>query len=175
MTITTIIFILLGVLCGAIVRIYKAKKSGLFYYNRGSKSKPIHDGLRKYNDNIHYISSPANYFQQFMVFFFILAIVYKDYGLFDTFSFSYYVINIGSAFLIAIGQSNLASYHWQIWINRGCGLPDIDPNENHKSEFAWGKFSFWFSSGKFFNGKRSILLIFVGIIEISLGIFGLYI
>ena len=170
MTIEIIIYIVLACICGAGRRIYASINNGIFYLAQriqSNKKTVIHEKLKKYYNNIHFVASPANYLQQFMVFFLMMGI---NRLIFPEITLLVYLLLILSAFLIAVGQSTLASYHWQIWINRGSGLPDIDPNENHKSEFAVGNKSFWFSTGKLFNGKRSIFLILLGIIQIVLGI-----
>ena len=161
-----IIYIILGSLCGASVRIYHSIHNGLFY-NTNRDKKNIHPKLLKFYKNIHFISSPMNYLQQFMAFFYSLAFIRLLHLEFDVKTI---IMQIVAAFFIAIAQSTLASYHWQIWINRGSGLPDIDPNENHKSEFAVGKTSFWFSTGKLFNGKRSIFLIPLGLLYLAISI-----
>ena len=165
------IYIILAAVFGAVVRIYKSKKNGIVY-NLHRDPKNIHPKLQKYNSNLHFISSPANYFQQFAFFFMVLPIARL---LAPEVTFNNIGLSILSAGLIAVGQSTLASYWWQIWINRGAGLPDIDPNENHMSEFAWGKINFWFSTGKLFNGERSIYLPFLGAIQILAGLLLLFI
>lgn len=176
------IYIILAVVFGAIVRIYKAKKSGLFYNLKRIEKSIIHPKLMKYYKNIHFISSPSNYLQQAMVFILVFAICrllsahgfHGEVFIAPIFHVKKLFFMLLASFLIAIGQSTLASYWWQIWINRGSGLPDIDPKENHMSEFAWGKISFWFSSGKLFNGKRSKFLPFVGALEVIIGLLIIY-
>jgi len=164
--IEVVIYISLAVVLGAMVRVYKAKKSGL-YYNIKRDPENIHPKLEKYNKNIHFISSPSNYLQMGMVFALVFTICRL---LAPELNAQHLVSSVFASYLIAWGQSTLASYWWQIWINRGSGLPDIDPNENYKSEFAWGKISFWFSSSQLFNSKKSIALPFIGALQVIIGI-----
>lgn len=170
MLIISFILILIASILGANSRIWRAKKNGLFYNTRRAANKidmeKIHPKLLKYYKNIHFISSPANYVNQAMFAVLVFCIFYL--------LAPFHWIMIPAACMVAWGQSTLASYWWQIWINRGSGLPDIDPNENHMSEFAWDNISFWFSAGKLFNGKRSIFLPIVGALQILAGFLTIY-
>ena len=161
-----IIYILLGSICGAGVRIYHAIHNGLFYNVVRAESN-IHPKLLKYFKNIHALSSPMNYLQQLMAFFYVFAAIRIMNP-----EFSWIIIlEIIAAGLIALGQSTVASYHWQIWINRGSGLPDIDPNESEKTEIVLFGYSFWISTGKLFNGKNSVYLPLIGLLYITIAIF----
>ncbi len=156
----TVIYIILSILLIASTHIWSAIKSGCFYsVSRGQKP----DMLKKYINNLHYVQTPFWYslFGAFGVILFALfRLMHPD----DIWT------NLASAYLIAQGTSTMAGPFYQGFINVGCGLPFIDPNEKKEVELAnpvSGK-TRWFK--KFWYGKNRIYLAFVGLIMIVLGI-----
>lgn len=76
-----------------------------------------------------------------------------------------------SAYLIAQGTSSMAGPIYQGFVNVGCGLPFVDPNENKSMELAnpfSGK-TIWIK--RFWNGKARIYLAFVGLAMVVTGIY----
>lgn len=156
----TIIYIILSILLVASAHIWSAVKSGCFYsVSRGQKPEM----LKKYINNLHYAQTPFWYslFGAFGVMLFALfRLVHPD----DIW------INLVSAYLIAQGTSTMAGPFYQGFINVGCGLLFVDPNEKAEFELAnpfTGKTK-WYK--KFWNGINRVYLAFAGFLMVVGGI-----
>lgn len=144
----------------AMLRVFSGMKNGAFY------AKAMHPGTKcePYVQNLHRIEAPQ-WYVQFGTFFVLVLLV----GLgAKTHDIMYTIIG---SYLLAQGASSAASYWYQAWINRGSGLPDVDPNENPKAEFAlhvFGKdYSFWWSRPWY--GKRRIWSQYFGVLMMLAG------
>lgn len=155
-------------------RVYVAKLSASFYlvqkYSGGKWKVSKQDKVKFYIENIHRINSPLNYLMQ-LTFFCLMFLGFVNHG---NYSFWAVLFDIVAAFLVATGQSAIASYEWQIWINRGNELPDIDDNESTNSEVVIGRKNFWIKNLKAFNGKKSKRLKYVGVVIIIIGVLVAY-
>jgi len=156
--------IYLGLACvlNAYRRILSGKKNGCFY---GKNTNPPAPELAKCIKNIHYIESPAWYAQFGALFFLVFAIFRLVHPQVD---FGHLMLQIGAAYLVTMGSSGMANYDFQGYINVGCGLPWVDPNENPKSEFAIGSIHFWW--WRPWCGKRRRYVPFIGMAATILGI-----
>ena len=145
----------------AINRILSGIENGAFY---AKGSKTIHPKIKKYVNNYHFIETPRWYAMFGSLFFLIFAILKLKT---PEYEFDILCQQILATLLLTMGSSHLGGLWYQIWINRGSGLPDIDPNENPMSEFAFWRWSFWWKRP--FYGKRRKLLPLIGIIFIIVG------
>lgn len=161
MRLETIIYLILSVLLVASTHIWSAVKSGCFYAV-SRQDKPAM--LKKYIENLHYVQTPF---------------WYSLFGAFGVMLFAMFRLenpeiiwmNLLSAYLIAQGTSTLAGPFYQGFVNIGCGLPFVDPNEKKELELAdpvTGKKK-WFK--RFWYGKNRIYLAFAGAAMIALGIY----
>lgn len=162
----TSIYIVVACVIGAMVRVAFSIALALFY-DAFDSDDVFNERLKFYADNVHGLASPANYLMQGIFFVWVFTLTHN---INPSYELNILVPKSLCAFFIAVGQSTLGSHDWQKWINRGNGRPDYDPNENHMSEFKIGHFSFWYSTLKVFNGKKSRWLILLGSLLIVTGI-----
>jgi hypothetical protein len=156
-------YLLISCLLSSIVRIFNGMKNGCFYSKGNKYPVPL---LEKYVKNLHFIETPLWYCQFGSLFFSTLAIFRCLNYTTNVFEI---LLQVGAALLVVMGSSGMASFHFQGFINHGSNLPWVDPNENPKSEFAWGKISFWWYRPWY--GKRRVMFIPIGLISIALGIY----
>lgn len=159
--IETIIYISFSVLLVASTHIWSAIKSGCFY-SAMRQDKPAL--LKKYIENLHYVQTPF---------------WYSLFGAFGLMLFAMFRImhpeviwmSLLSAYLIAQGTSSMAGPIYQGFVNVGCGLPFVDPNENKSMELAnpFNGKTIWIK--RFWNGKARIYLAFVGLAMVVTGIY----
>lgn len=157
------IYVFIALILSGIRRVISGMKNGCFYAKGNNYPVPK---LEKYIKNLHFLETPAWYVQFGSVFLFYFALLR---GINHTIEFYPLMIQILSAYLVTMGSSALASYHFQGYINLGSNLPWVDPKENPKSEFAFGPISFWWRrpwKGEF--RKYSPIL---GIIAILIGMY----
>lgn len=165
MNIEIIVYLIIALILMSIRRIISGMKNGCFY---GKNSKPLPDKLEPYIKNIHFLETPAWYSQFGAVFLFLFAI----FRIINP-EISFYIISIQllASYMISMGSSAMASYHFQGYINNGAGLPFVDENENPKSEFAINlfgkKISFWWNRPWY--GKRRRFTPFLGVLAIIIG------
>lgn len=166
MSIEVTIYIVLALFLMTLRRIISGMKNGCFY---GKNANPLPEKLADYIKNIHFLESPAWYVQFGAVFLFILALFRTIHPEWDLRTLG---LELLADYLLTMGSSAMASYHFQGYINHGSGLPWIDPNENPKSEFAikiFGKkYSYWWNRP--WKGKWKLYSIFFGAVEIIIGI-----
>jgi len=148
-------------------RVISGMKNGCFYAK--GNTYPVFK-LYKYIQNLHFLETPAWYTQFGAVFFFVFAIM----RLMNPENDMPYIREFISSFLITMGTSGMASYHYQGYINIGSGKPFIydenyHPDKPNKSEFAWGKINFWWYRP--WVGKRRLYLIPIGIASIIAGLY----
>jgi hypothetical protein len=145
----------------ALLRVFSGMKSGAFY------AKCMHPGTKcePYVQNLHRIEAPQWYVQFATFFVLVFLVALRGTGLYDI------MYTLLGSYLLVQGASSAASYWYQAWINRGSGLPDVDPDENPKAEFAlhaFGKdYSFWWSRPWY--GKRRIWSQYLGFVMMAAG------
>ena len=135
MTIEITIYLFVACVLNAYRRVLSGKKNGCFY---GKNVNPPAPELEKSIKNLHYIETPAWYSQFGALFFFAFAIFRLLHPETDLILREFL-----AAMLVTMGSSGMANYYYQGYINDGSGLPWLDPNENPKSEFAFGPIRFW--------------------------------
>jgi hypothetical protein len=157
----TIIYIILSVLLVASTHIWSAIKSGCFYSaSRGAKPKL----LEKYIKNLHYVQTPFWYslFGAFGIMLFAMfRILHPDV----------IWMSLLSTYLIVQGTSAMAGAIYQGFVNVGCGLPFVDPNEKREMELAIPFINKTFWVKKFWHGKRRVYLSFLGALMVVVGIY----
>ena len=141
------IYLFIALVLSAIRRIISGAKNGAFY---GKTTNP-NGCLKKSINNLHYLETPAWYTQFGAVFFFLLIIMRITYPSNDLQSI---FLSVLLSLMYTLGSSSLASWHYQGYINCGSGLPWEDPNENKKSEFVLGNFSFWWYRPWYYKRRR---------------------
>ena len=145
----------------AMLRVFSGMKNGAFYAKGMYPNTP----LQPYVENLHRIEAPQWYVAAatYFVLVFIIATLVGRHGI---------LVNALAAGLIAQGQSAIAGYKYQAFINLGSNLPAVDVNENPKAEFAmrlFGKnYSFWWSRPWY--GKRRRFSPVIGVLLVSAGI-----
>lgn len=143
-------------------------KNGCFYAKGNPWAVPQ---LDKYIKNLHFLESPAWYVQYGAVFLFYFALLRATNY---TTEFIPILIQLLSGYLVAMGSSAMASYHFQGYINVGSNLPFEDSHEDKKSEFAIGKIDIWWtrpSEWLGFVGKKKRWNILGGLIMIAIGMY----
>lgn len=155
-----IIYLILSVLLIASTHIWSAIKSGCFY-SVSRQQKP--ESLKKYINNLHFVQTPFWYslFGAFGVMLFAIFRLMNPHTIW---------INLLCAYLISQGTSTMAGPVYQGFINIGCGLPFVDPNEKKSMELAnpiTGK-TIWIK--RFWYGKRRIYLALIGLLMIIIGL-----
>lgn len=165
MSIEVIIYLVIALILMSVRRVISGMKNGCFY---GKNFNPLPEKLAMYIKNIHFLETPAWYTQFGAVFLFLLAF-FRTVN--PEFSFYTIMIQLFADYMITMGSSAMASYHFQGYINHGAGLPFVDENENPKSEFALNlfgkKISFWWNRPWY--GKRRRYTPFLGALSIILG------
>lgn len=161
-----IIYLSIGILCMAYRRVISGIKNGAFYGKNNKKARPE---IKPYIKNIHKAETPAWYTQFVGMGAFVFAIARL---LNPEISFLTILFQFIASSLIVMGTSGLASNDFQKWINRGAGLPDFDPKENEKSEFAWGNVSIWWNT--WWVGKFRKILPYLAALEIIIGIIWIF-
>lgn len=161
--IETIIYLVISCLLGAYHRVLGGMKNACFY---AKGSNPIPPLLDKYVKNLHYIETPSWYSQFGSMFFMCFAI----FRLVDP-TVEFWVIfrEFWAAMFITMGSSGMASYFYQGYINVSAGKPFMDPNENPKSEFAFGPIRFWWPRP--WGGRFRQYTPFIGTIDLIIGIY----
>ncbi len=157
----TIIYIILSILLVASAHIWSAIKSGCFY-SVSRKDKP--EMLKKYINNLHYVQTPF-WYSLFGAFGIML------FAMFRLINPDVIWMSLLSTYLIAQGTSTLAGPFYQGFINVGCGLPFMDPNEKKEMELAnpFTNKTIWVK--RFWYGKRRYYLSLVGVLMICAGIY----
>lgn len=149
--------LIIAVIAACLLRIFSGIDNGC-YYAKGNRKPPE---LAKYMDNLHFVETPF-----WWLLFGMFGLLVFGLLFYATKQPWYY--NAIESFLITRGASAMASYHYQKFINIGSGLPAVDPNENPKSEFAWGPIQFWWP--RFGYGSRRKYIPFFGVAVALLGI-----
>lgn len=165
----TIIYLALSVLLVGAAHVWSAIKSGCFY---SAMSRPAENWIKpklleKYIENLHYVQTPF-WYSLFGAFGVMLFAMFRIMNPATT--LLVIALNMLSAYLITAGTSAMAGPLYQGFVNVGCGLPFIDPNERREMELAnpftgkkrWVK-RFWY-------GKRRVYLAFVGLAAVAAGI-----
>ncbi len=162
MKIEIFIYLILAAILCAVRRAISGAKNGCFYAKGNKYPTPL---LDDYIKNIHYLETPA-WYSQFGAFFLVVFAVFRlvDYN----YEFLMILKQFTAAMIVTMGSSGIASYHFQAFINHGCNLPLVDPNENPKSEFAFGPIKFWWNRP--WCGKRRKWIPFVAFISVVLGL-----
>lgn len=132
-----IIYLFIAIALSVFRRIVMGWGHAAFYAKSAQKIDPR---IQKYVDNYHFVATPEWYTSYYSFFFVILAVCRL---LSPTLAFGTYIVQLITAILITMGSSGLGNYWYQGFINISCGLPFDDPNENKQSEFALGKYHFW--------------------------------
>ena len=162
MSLEIIIYISIAIILFAARRVISGMKNGVFY---GKGRKPLPEKLAKYIKNIHFLETPA-WYTEFGGLFFMLLAVFRAIN--PTLGFWDIGLQLLSCILITMGCSGMSNYHYQGYINHGSGLPWVDPNENPKSEFAFGPISFWWKRP--WHGKRRKWIIVIGTLYVVGGL-----
>lgn len=156
--------LLLGGIFQACLRVLSGMKNGAFYAKHDHPGTP----LQPFVQNLHAIEAPA-WYVRFLGYALPVAAVGLLLGC------PWWAVLV-AAYLLPQGASTAASYDYQKWINLGSGLPEVDPNENPKAEFAfvWRSktYSWWYS--RWWHGKRRRYLPLVGIVLMVGGAWLLY-
>ena len=158
--IETIIYLVLSCFLVGSAHVWSAIKSGCFY-SVSRNDKP--ELLKKYINNLHFVQTPF-WYSLFGAFGIMVFAIFRLINPNDIW------INLASAYLISQGTSTLVGPLYQGFVNVGCGLPFIDPNEKKEMELAnpfTGK-TIWIK--RFWYGKRRVYLSFVGGVFIAAGI-----
>lgn len=163
MNIEISIYIFVALLLSSIRRIISGMKNGCFYAKGNSYPVPK---LEKYIKNIHFLETPAWYVQFGSVFLFYFALLR---GINHSVHFWGFMIQLLSAYMVTMGSSAVAGYHFQGYINHGSNLPWVDDKENPKSEFAFGSISFWWKRP--WKGKFRLYASILGFIAILIGLY----
>lgn len=168
MIIEVTIYVFIALIFSSIRRIISGMKNGCFYAKGNPWTVPQ---LDKYIKNLHFLETPAWYFQFGAVFLFYFALLRTTNYSTD---FIPIFIQLLSAYLVTMGSSAMASYHFQGYINVGSNLPFDDEKENKKSEFAFGKTSIWWtrpSEWLGIVGKKKKWNILFGFVLIVIGLY----
>jgi len=142
-------------------RVIGGIKNGCYY----AKGNWRPDQLKKYMDNLHYAETP-NWYCLFGSLFLCAFAIFRTTR--QEYEWILFFKQFLSALLVAYGSSGSASYCYQGFINVGSNLPWLDPNENPRSEFAFGPIKFWWSRP--WGGKVRKFLPYIGIISLLAGV-----
>lgn len=161
----TVIYVSLAVILIASAHIWSAVKSGCFYSSMRRDQPAL---LKKYINNLHYVQTPF-WYSLFGAFGILL------FALFRVINPDVIWMGLLSAYLISQGTSAMAGPIYQGFVNVGCGLPFIDPNENKKMELAnpftgktiWIK-RFWHGKARIYTAVLGLLMVIAGIVLVYL-------
>lgn len=148
--IEVICYLLFSGILSAYRRVLSGKKNGCFY---AKGNKPISPELEYCVNNLHFVETPAWYFQFGSLFFTFLL----GFRILNTHNVWWIIaIQIVMALIASLSCSGLASKRYQHYINVGSNLPEDWDFAKNKSEFAiklFGKkISFWWTRP--FGGKN---------------------
>jgi len=127
-----LIYLTLAVLFNIARRVISGIKNGVVY---AEKNRLNPEGLKKYQENLHFAETPAWYSQFFGLGFLLMGVA----RLLEIPFF----LALGISSLITMGTSAVAGPLYQGFINLGAGWKFINNDEPKKSEFALGPISFW--------------------------------
>jgi len=162
-----LIYVFVACMLSALRRVISGAKNGSFY---AKNSNPKPKLLEKYINNLHFLETPA-WYSHFIFQFFLCMSIYRLFHLGE--GLQGYCIAFIGAYLTSQGTSALAGTFYQGFINVASGKPFIDNTENPESEFALGKWSFWWKRPV--HGKRRVYASIVGLVTLIVGMYlGIY-